>query len=228
MNNAGKSKFDRKLIYIAAFILITAVSLVYKLFLNGSFDGFLLRREKTGDIVVETAENTAASSSAVFVTEEAETQVNSISVYICGSVRNPGVYELDRGSIINDAVLMAGGFTADAQADRVNLVYIMNSNISIYIPGDGDEYESNEILRDENQTLWGESGIGDAGNTGGTININTASRETLMELPGIGEATADAIISYREETSFASIEDIMNVSGIGEAKFNRIRDLICV
>ena len=84
------------------------------------------------------------------------------------------------------------------------------------------------IIRDEDQLIWG-SGI-DGGSTGSTdlVNINTASREQIMTLPGIGEVTADAIIEYREQNPFERIEDIMNVQGIGEAKFNSIRDLICV
>ena len=78
-------------------------------------------------------------------------------------------------------------------------------------------------------TLWVLMAI-DGGSTGSTdlVNINTASREQIMTLPGIGEVTADAIIEYREQNPFERIEDIMNVQGIGEAKFNSIRDLICV
>ena len=79
------------------------------------------------------------------------------------------------------------------------------------------------------QRVWGSSADTDPGeSSGGLVNINTATLEQLMTLPGIGEVTASAIIEYREQAYFERVEDIMNVTGIGEAKFNGIRDLICV
>ena len=156
------------------------------------------------------------------------TEKTEVYVQLCGAVNNPGVYELSSGSIVNDAVEMAGGFTQAAQVNRINLVYIIESNVTIYIPGTDDDLEPNEFIRPEDQTIWG----GQTMQTGlviqSSVNINTASREQLMSLPGIGAVTADAIIEYREQTPFNRVEDIMNVTGIGEAKFNSIRDLICV
>lgn len=226
MFSNGKKRFDKNAVYIAAFILITLMSLFYKLLLNGTVD-------KASRVTVE------AGSIETFVTETdlsvdgttenfMEETSSLISVYVCGAVNQPGVYELSAGSIINDAVALAGGMTDDAAIERVNLVYIMESNISIYIPYAYEEYESNEIIRDADQITWGDSQTSSQEQTTTLININTASESELMTLPGIGEATARSIIEYREQTPFVMTEDIMNVPGIGEAKYNNIRDLICV
>ena len=94
-----------------------------------------------------------------------------------------------------------------------------------------EESEDNEILRSGDQTIWGDgqgSGSSLTAVPSSRVNINSADRDLLMSLPGIGAVTADAIIEYRSQRSFASIEEIMNVSGIGEAKYNAIKDLICV
>ena len=142
---------------------------------------------------------------------------------------------MECGSILNDAVILAGGLTEDAPSERINLVYELNENISVYIPTreelESGSYDDPLIIRtSDSDYIWGDEGPAqeDQQEQPGLININTASKEQLMTLPGIGESTADAIIAYREETPFTSTEDIMNVSGIGESKYNRIKDLICV
>ncbi len=230
MNRNDSNKISKNLIYVVAFVLITLVSLFYKLFLSGTFDGFLDLKDEDDPVIIR-AEETETSSVVSYAdptTQTSETY-NTVSVYICGEVNNPGVYEICSGSIINDVVLLAGGFTEEAQTERINLVYIIESNISIYIPGEDEEYEQSEIVRADGQTIWGEgSAVTGTVTSTGVVNINTATRDQLMTLPGIGEATADAIIEYRQTNPFERIEDIMNVSGIGEAKFNNIRDLICV
>lgn len=220
-------KFGKNVVYAAAFILITLISLFYKLFLSGTSD-WLPDRDDSEEIIVvtdQTAEEPAASTSDQTLCQETQPL---ISVYVCGEVNNPGVYELSSGSIVNDAVEMAGGFTQAAQVNRINLVYIIESNVTIYIPGTDDDLEPNEFIRPEDQTIWGGQTMQTELVIQSSVNINTASREQLMSLPGIGAVTADAIIEYREQTPFDRVEDIMNVTGIGEAKFNSIRDLICV
>jgi len=227
MNSTGKNKFSKNLIYTASFILITILSLIYKLFLSGSFDGFLSSGSKADVIAIETAHESCETHTSETSTQETEPQI--ISVYICGEVMVPGVYELEAGSIVNDAVLLAGGFTENAAAEKINLVYIINSNISIYIPGEDEVYEDSEVIRDEGEYIWGGSQTPEnADSVSNKVNINTATRDELMTLSGVGEATADSIIEYRTSTPFSTIEEIMNVSGIGEAKFNKIRDFICV
>jgi len=193
----------RNAVYVAAFVITILVSLVYKLFLNGRFDA----------VLVKSSEETSLSSGEMPVSEGP----SEISVYICGHVNCPGVYKTYAGSILNDVVEQAGGLSEDAASESIDLVYVLEDNISIYIPS-----------RDETQQ--GDIGVQVIGDpvSDGKVNINTADKEELMSLPGIGEATASAIVEYRQDNSFSSAEDIMNVSGIGEAKYETIKDLICV
>ena len=211
-------------VYIAAFVLITLISLCYKLFLSGTIDG-AVNSSETGRITVIT--DTEPVNETTYITET-ETAQPLIDVYICGAVNYPGVYEIESGCIINDVVNLAGGFTGNADADRVNLVYIINANMSIYIPEEDEYCSADPILRTDDQVVWGDETPVSGQQTGDLVNINTASLEQLMSLPGIGEITANAILEYREQAHFERVEDIMNVTGIGEAKFNGIRDLICV
>ena len=224
MNKRHGERINKTPVYIAAFILITLISMCYKLFLTGTFDGFV-KGEQTGQITVMTDMEPAIETT--YITETVITQP-LIDVYICGAVCYPGVYEIEAGSIINDVVILAGGLTENADLSRVNLVYIIDSNLSIYIPENGEECEVSPILRTENQVVWGDGDPGAGTQEGGLVNLNTATLEQLMSLPGIGQVTANAILEYREQNHFERVEDIMNVTGIGEAKFNGIRDLICV
>ena len=193
----------RNVVYVAAFVITLVISLVYKLFLNGRFDALIDKPSDQTDIY---------SSESIIYEEPSE-----ISVYICGHVNDPGVYKTQKGSILNDVVELAGGLSEDAAWESIDLVYVLTDNISIYIPS-------------EEESLPGEFSVQIIGDPEeeGKVNINTADKEELMSLPGIGEATASAIINYREDNTFGSVEDIMNVSGIGESKFNNIKDLICV
>jgi competence protein ComEA len=160
--------------------------------------------------------------------EKDESPSEEIKVYVTGCVNNPGVVTLKKGQIIEDAINAAGGPSEDADMENINLVYELNSNVMIKICS---KYES-ESGESEN-AAGGAVIIRDTGNvvknsnSDGKININTASLEELMKIPGIGEATARDIILYRETSGrFYSIEDIMKVKGIKKAKFSAIKDMI--
>ena len=223
----GKKKQIKKtLVYPVAFFLLVAVSLVYKYILNDRASGMVIKKEET----VASEEIPESNETSI------ETELRTCQIYICGAVNEPGVLEMPCGSILNDAVQLAGGLREDAPAERINLVYELNENISVYIPTK-EELESGIscdpliIRTTDNEYTWGtaaQDAVQVQEETSGLVNINTATRDQLMTLPGIGEATADAIIAYREETPFTSTQDITNVSGIGESKYNRIKDLICV
>ena len=159
---------------------------------------------------VVTKSLTKESESATVTLEE------YIDVFISGCVNNPDVYTLKKGSIIKDAVEMAGGFSENACRDYVNLAKKLESGEHIIIPSQ-DEAGSLKSVQVE-----------DAPSSSSLVNINKASKEELMSLPGIGERKAEAIIKYRDSKSFSNIEDIMNISGIKEAAFNKIKDKICI
>lgn len=142
---------------------------------------------------------------------------SQIMVHISGEVYRPGLVELSLGSRTIDAVELAGGLKKHADLDRINLAKKLVDEEKIYVPRIGEEDTPIET-----------SVEGIAGNdfSSNQVDINTCTKEELMSLPGIGEVLAGRIIEYREQTSFKTIEDIKNVSGIGDKKFEGIKDLI--
>ncbi len=147
------------------------------------------------------------------VTKE-NTEDNSIKIHITGEINNPGLIELISGDRILDAINKAGGTTSMADTSKVNLAYVLSDGEKIYIPSINDEEDIPYIENSSNNSK---------------VNINTATSEQLQSLNGVGESIAESIIKYREENGkFASIEDIKNVSGIGDSKFEKIKEDICV
>lgn len=141
-----------------------------------------------------------------------------IGVYISGEVKNTGVYYLKKDSRITDLINICGGLTEEADVSKINPAQKLNDSDKIII------HKKEENLNTESIEDTNESDI----NVQEKININTATKDELTSLNGIGEATANKIINYRNKNKFKEIEDIMNVPGIGEAKFNNIKDYICV
>ena len=136
---------------------------------------------------------------------ETESEMDSdCYVYICGAVVHPGVYQLPVGSRIYEVVSAAGGLSADACEDSIN-----QAKEEKTVPGEEDEVRRQE--------------------SGHKVNLNTAEAGELMTLPGIGETKAEQILSYREEKGgFSSIEEIMNITGIKEGVYSKIKDYITV
>lgn len=160
---------------------------------------------------------------------------NKIVIHIVGEVINNGVFELDEGSRIIDAVNIAGGLTENADVSKINLAYILSDEMKIYIPNKNEEmnkyvYESEvEYITNESGDNVIERNKVESKEENILININKATQTELETLPGIGPSIALKIIEYREENgNYTSIEDLKNVSGIGDGKFDRIKDLICV
>lgn len=142
-----------------------------------------------------------------------------IGVYISGEVKNTGVYYLKKDSRITDLINICGGLTEEADVSKINPAQKLNDSDKIIIPKKEENNLNNIEKEDENKGV---------DNVQDKININTATKDELTSLNGIGEATANKIINYRNKNKFKEIEDIMNVPGIGEAKFNNIKDYICV
>ncbi len=212
---------------------------------------------------------------------EKEKVNDTIEVYVVGCVKKPDVYEVSRGTTVQKIVKKAGGFTEDADLEKINLVYKVKDNIMLEIKSKKaslkEEIENTEkvSLREETENTERTSSKEETENTKKAsskeeiknikktsskeeiknikkeppmeiikgiykeedskaeeelqININTAGIEGLLKLPGIGKAVAKKIIKYREENGdFESIEDIKNVQGIGENKFNNIKDMLTV
>lgn len=157
-------------------------------------------------------------------TQETENQVedNIIIVHISGEVNNPGIIELKEGSRIADAIEKAGGSTEYADLSKINLAYEIKDGQKINIPS------KQEIIEVYIQEEAGENVLENEVKNS-KVNINTALQTELETLTGIGPSTALKIIDYREENGeFKSIEDIKNVPGIGESKFENIEEEICV
>lgn len=141
---------------------------------------------------------------------------DTVWVHICGEVQAPGVYELEAGSRICDALLAAGGFTEAADPEFYNLAELLADGMQIVVP-DRESARERETERKSGPE------------TDGRININTATMEMLCTLPGIGESRARDIIAWREKHGgFSRPEQIMEVSGIKQAVYDKIRDLITV
>lgn len=149
-----------------------------------------------------------------------------VYVYVCGAVRQEGVYLLSEGSRINDALILAGGLTEDAASGVLNLAEPVQDGQKLYFPTKDELADQQNALRDGAYT---DSQIDSSGEQTQKIDINTADKEQLMTLSGIGEAKAESIIRYRaEHGNFAQIEDITNVDGIGESLFQKIKEYIYV
>ena len=159
------------------------------------------------------------SSSIEIISGEKEATFSAILVHLSGAVEKPGLYQLTSSSRINDALIQAGGLALEADRDwfdkNINLAEIVKDGQKVYFPFKGENEDNGQTyILGENQAK---------------INLNTANSSQLESLSGIGPATAQKIISFRQENgSFTKIEEIMDVSGIGEATFKEIKDLITV
>lgn len=146
----------------------------------------------------------------------------TIKVHIAGEINKEGVYEVNNGDRLDDLVKRAGGLTKDANSKNINLAMKLEDQMKIYIPSiydfedDTSSTNDNILISDKPSTEIEK------------ININKASKEELMTLPNIGEKRANAIIEYRENSPFEKIEDIKNVTGIGEKFYQSLKDLITV
>lgn len=176
-------------------------------------------------------------------------------VYVCGAVNAPGVYPMREGMRVFEAVDLAGGFAPEADSEWLNQAEPMRDGQRLYVytkeetraiaeSRQVDGQEADPVLWAENAGTAGkngdetagdsigtagDSGTDDAGSDSQKVNLNTADREQLKTLPGIGDAKADAILQYREEHGgFGAIEEIQNISGIKSGVFSKIKDLITV
>lgn len=167
-------------------------------------------------VVTEDKDTIESGDKQISSTDISDTdRIDEVYVYVTGKVKNPDVYRVPEDYRIYQVIELAGGFLEDAETRNINLADKIFDGMQITVYAVGEE-----ISPIYEESLHGGSRL---------ININTASREQLMTLPGIGEAKADSIISYRNENGhFNSIEDIMKISGIKEGAFEKIKSYITV
>ena len=151
-----------------------------------------------------------------------------IRVFVNGAVRQAAVYELPPNSLVQQAIEAAGGFMEEANTAVVNLAQPLSDGLQVYVPAQGEEVAAPALLTVSNPVPDNTAETNSSA-PGGLININTASQAELEELPGIGPSTAQNILDHRDANGpFAAIESVMDVSGIGDGRFNQIKDLITV
>ena len=159
--------------------------------------------------------------------DKPENMTKKISIYISGAVNSPGVVELKSNDRLMEGVKLCDGLTDEADTNRINLAMKVKDEGHYIIPKEGEEI----ALNDSNENVENNNNDGNDNTEGDNkkININGASKEELDSLPGVGEVTAQKIIDYRDENKeFKSIDEIKNVKGIGENKFNDLKDYICI
>ena len=179
-------------------------------------------KELTG-VLNTVLQETSAPKPESFHAEEVKSQ--KLVVYVCGAVNQPGVYELEENSRLYEAVALAGGFSSEADPAYHNLARGITDGERIYILS----VLETDALAVEQQVAGEEGAEESSTKDGALLNLNTATAGQLMELPGIGEAKAESILEYRKKIGkFTDIEELMNVSGIGEAMFEKIKDKIVV
>ena len=170
-------------------------------------------------IVVESGDQAGTSQDDAEEGQDAESAETFLYVHVTGAVTKPGLYEMPQGSRVKDAVDAAGGFSKDAQQESVNLARLLSDGEQVVVASKSAAAPSSSSASLSPSTSA----------RGGKVNINSANAEQLMGIDGIGEATAAKIIAYREENGpFKSIEDIKDVSGIGDKKFESMKDSITV
>jgi competence protein ComEA len=187
----------------------------------GSFGSMpLLNQARPAPIIIVAPEPTPAP--------ELTATPSSIRVFVNGAVVQAAVYELPPNSLVQEAIEAAGGFMAEANTAVVNLAQPLSDGLQIYVPAQGEEVPVPAPLTASNPAPDNTT-TANSSSTGSLININTATKAELEELPGIGPSTAQNILDHRDANGpFATIENIMDVSGIGDGRFNQIKELITV
>lgn len=234
-------KINKKMKFVILSIIVLIITIIYAVyFYHSKIYKEFEETELTKELIPyeEDKQKTNANKETKvdnLTDEEYKIDENNevIIVHITGAVKNWGIIELPTNSRIADAIEKAGGLTEESDISNVNLAYILEDGMKVRIPSINDivedgKQEENYISKENGENVVDFS-KNNSKSVNDVVNINTATQTELETLPGIGTSTALKIVNYRNENGkFESIEDIKNVSGIGEAKFNNIKRLICI
>ena len=216
-------------LFILIYFVLNAGNLMGE---NGDVEEFniedgMLNLEEINEMIegseeIEEVENETNNENNIDGEDE---EVEEIIVHITGEVNKPGIVVLKSNSRIADAVNKAGGATKEADLNQINLAYILEDGQKIYIPNKNEKIDEDEYITEGNRNNIGNNNSKE----GEKVNINEAMQTELEELPGIGPSLASRIIEYREQNGdFKKIEELQNVKGIGDAKYNDIKDKVTV
>ena len=216
-------------LFILIYFVLNAGNLMGE---NGDVEEFniedgMLNLEEINEMIegseeIEEVENETNNENNIDGEDE---EVEEIIVHITGEVNKPGIVVLKSNSRIADAINEAGGATKEADLNQINLAYILEDGQKIYIPNKNEKIDEDEYITEGNGNNIGNN----SQKEGEKVNINEAMQTELEELPGIGPSLASRIIEYREQNGdFKKIEELQNVKGIGDAKYDDIKDKVTV
>lgn len=216
---------------IAAFALAAAFFLLQGAFSGGDFS--VQQAGAASDSVSAAASSPEAGAASAGSSAAGSSSGTEVCVYVTGAVKHPGVYRFDSSARVEEAIDAAGGFTRKADKASLNLARVLVDGEQIDVQTKGQAASASGVTAYSSSAGASGGGSAASGSTGAgstaKVNINTATAEELKTLDGVGDATAQKIIDYRTANGpFQRIEDIKNVSGIADKRFEAIADRICV
>ena len=232
----------KKIIISVILLIILAIGFVIYILTGNSSDYSALDLENdalvdSGKNVENEQENSMQSADNTNVTDDGNDidnanqiteEVAEIAVHITGEVKKQGLIYLKEGSRVADAIEKAGGETENADLSQINLAYVLQDGQKLYVPNKKEKI-SQYITEDSGNNDTEENNASNSNKEDAKVNINTANQSELDSLPGIGPSIAQKIIDYREENgNFKNIEELQNVKGIGDAKYEEIKDRVTV
>lgn len=214
-------KIDSKKIIVFIFVLFV---FILGLYLKVNTKQYLLLDNSNQNNIINEEKNKDNNNYNIDKTLVQTTDTNKIIIYITGEVKNPGVIEINEDKRLKDAIEKVGGFLKEADTKNINLAMKLEDEGHYIIPKIGEistDVNTRTVINTQNNNISTKNNI-----KSNLININTASKQELIGLPGIGEITASKIIDFRLKNKFKNANDLLMIDGIGEKKLEKIKELI--